>query len=214
MPTQWGFAVAAFLMMLSLGLLYQLSRQNKWYARPVLLLMKGGTTAIASLLALAGALLWPTPYAGWLAAGLLLCALADVLLELRFPLGMLAFALGHLCYIAALLQMGSFTALHGLLFGLIALAGLIAMVKLRKKLSQPVYFVYPYMLVIGLMLSLAADKRLPMALGALFFAISDGLILARLAGAGRGKAQDNAVMLLYYLGQFLIALNALPRLLA
>ena len=122
MPTQWGFAVAAFLMMLSLGLLYQLSRQNKWYARPVLLLMKGGTTAIASLLALAGALLWPTPYAGWLAAGLLLCALADVLLELRFPLGMLAFALGHLCYIAALLQMGSFTALHGLLFGLIALA--------------------------------------------------------------------------------------------
>ena len=66
----------------------------------------------------------------------------------------------------------------------------------------------------GISISEAAAKRLPMALGALFFAISDGLILARLAGAGRGKAQDNAVMLLYYLGQFLIALNALPRLLA
>ena len=97
-----------------------------------------------------------------------------------------------------------------LIFALIALAGLYAVLKLKKRLSQPAAFVYPYMLVIGAMLTLSLDKGLPMALGALCFSLSDGLILARLAGYGKGGAQDNAVMLLYYLGQFLIALNALP----
>lgn len=212
MSTASGLALSACLMMLSLGLLYQLSDRRGWYSRRARLAMKGGTTLVAAGLAALGALWWPSAWGWWLAMGLMLCALADVLLELRFPLGMLAFALGHLCYIAALLRMGGLGAFHLVVFGLLAMNGLFVSFRLRRRLSQPVYFVYPYMLVIAMMLSLSLDKRLSMAVGAASFALSDALILSRLAGFGQHPRQGDAIMLLYYLGQLLIALTALPAL--
>lgn len=206
MTTGQGLALSAFVMMTATGLFYQLGGLWGWYSRSARLVFKGCTTLLAALLALWGAWQGGNPAHWWLAAGLALCALADVALELRFKLGMLVFALGHLCYIRSFLLLAppdGAVLWRFLLLALLCAGGAFAM---RKRLSQPPLLVLGYALVISLMLALALSQRPALAIGALLFAFSDGLIFWRLSFQA-GKVNDSLCILTYWLGQFLIALS-------
>lgn len=77
-------AAAVFCATLALGVTYQLAKPKGWYSRKTTLLMKGGTTLTAALLALYGALHSGLPAHWWLSGGIALCAMADVTMELHF----------------------------------------------------------------------------------------------------------------------------------
>jgi len=82
-PASLPVIMAVFCAMLALGGTYQLCRPKGWYSRKTILVMKGGTTLLAALLALYGALQAGLPAFWWLAGGIALCALADEILELQ-----------------------------------------------------------------------------------------------------------------------------------
>ncbi|MHC1787527.1 MAG: lysoplasmalogenase family protein [Christensenellales bacterium] len=206
----WPVIAAVFCAMSALGLSYQLFGQKGWYSRRTLLLMKGGTTMLAALLALYGALLSGLPAHLWLAGGIALCALADITLELRFKAGMLNFALGHLCFILCFLSLRPLRLYSLLVFLPLALIILVLARGLRGRLEQPVLPFLAYALVIAAMLALALAQRPLAALGALLFVLSDGIIFYRLTQEA-GRLSDHLCMLSYYLAQFLLALSTFWR---
>lgn len=196
--------------MMALGGTYQLCRPKGWYGRKIILLMKGGTTLLASLLALYGALDSGLPAHWWLTGGIVLCAAADVTLELRFKGGMLNFALGHLCFIIAFLLLRPPRLLSLIIFAALALFIGFSGGILRRRLAQPLAPFAAYALIIAAMLSLALAQRPLAAAGALFFVISDSIIFYRLTFKA-GRVSDHLGMLLYYSAQFLLALSCVLR---
>ena len=203
-----SLALATLAAMTASGLLYQLGKRHQWYQRHTLLVLKGGTTLLAALLALWGAIVYASPAAWWLFAGLLLCALADVVLELHFHAGMLVFALGHLAYIAAFLTRQTAGLLNLAIWAVLLAVVLAGGWALRGRLEQPVVPILLYASLISAMLALALTQPLAAAIGAVMFVISDGLIAYRLAFQA-GRLNDDLCMLLYYGGQYLLALSAL-----
>ena len=89
-------------------LLYQ--RMKRRPAGEKALTFKCLATLCAAGLALYGAARFAAPGSGMLAAGLFVCAAADVLLGLHFLGGMALFALGHLCYSIGFIQAAPPTA--------------------------------------------------------------------------------------------------------
>lgn len=139
-------------------------------------------------------------------------ALGDVLLDIRFEAGVVAFGIGHLVAIwlysrnrrpsVAIGQQALAAAL--LLFGAVMpfllidtgdprLAGLVG-----------------YSLLLSLMAAMAWLSRFPRhrtGLGALMFVVSDALIAARMGPLAGAAWVNAAIWLLYYLGQLLIFLG-------
>lgn len=206
-----GLALCALAAMAVTGLSYQWGGRKGWYVGWTRLLLKGGTTLIAALLALAGALRSGLGAHCLIALGIAVCALADVALEKRFVMGMAIFALGHLCYIAAFLllappgppSLAAFAAL-GLTIALLA-------PRLGRRLGQPLPPFVLYALIISAMLALALAQRPLAALGALLFFISDSLLFSRLLRPKAGPLSDDLVILSYYAAQYLLALSTLFR---
>lgn len=127
----------------------------------------------------------------WLVAALLLSALGDFFLAVpwwapAFVSGLGSFLLAHLCFLGALLPLrGGVGVGRALLIGIVA-AGLAVMLSrfwpalTAEGITVPVVV---YMSVLAAMVSAALVARLPTvwtALGALLFAVSDGMI-----GVGR-----------------------------
>ncbi len=84
---------------------------------PFTLLLKGLPTAAAAAFACAAALTpGAAPCARWMALGLLVCLLADVLLGVQFAVGGGLFLCGHICYIAGLMSLQSLSSLHLIIF--------------------------------------------------------------------------------------------------
>lgn len=204
---QLGVSLSALTAMVASGLGYQLGGRPGGYRRGTVLALKGGTTLIAAALALVAALWTNLPAAWWLVAGLCLCAVADVLLELKFEAGMLVFALGHVCYIAAFISRRGPTAVHIALFLALAAIALWVTRKLKKPLDGLYAPVSVYSMLILAMLTLSFGQPLPALIGAVLFVISDSLILYRLVRPA-GRLNDAACILLYYCGQYLLALSA------
>lgn len=208
MQNGWVPAAAALVVMLVTGSAYQmqwLGSDKIWWRR---LAFKGFTTLVAAALALWGAGRSGLEAHYWLAAGLAICAVADMALEVRFKLGMLLFALGHLCYIRAFLLEGGLSAQSLYVFAALAVVSIWMGFRLRKRLSQPPAAVVAYMLVIGFMFALALMQPPLLAVGALCFVASDALIFYRL-GFEAGRWNDLFCILLYWLGQYLIALSTI-----
>jgi uncharacterized membrane protein YhhN len=152
--------------------------------------------------------------------GLLLCALGDILLEMSeatFLVGLVAFLLGHVAYIAAFLQ--DTRKLHPF-YGAAAYAyGFMAAVFLMTTgdLGAMIGPVYVYILIITTMLWRAACRldvpSLPRfsiwagLVGALLFVVSDSILAFRLFGTPL-QLGGIAVMTTYWLGQLGIALSA------
>lgn len=152
---------------------------------------------------------WSFGPAGRLAAvGLGLCAVADVLLEMRFLWGVLAFLLAHLAYVAAFAQREG--GAHLLRLVPFAAYGAGMFLFLRPGLGRLELPVAAYVLAIVAMMwrasALAAGSAgggLALS-GALLFAASDSLIaLDRFRAPIAGVRYP--VILLYWAGQALIA---------
>jgi uncharacterized membrane protein YhhN len=152
----------------------------------------------------------------WFVAALVFSLVGDVLLMLpseQFLGGLLAFLVGHLCYIAgfwtdaptAIAFLAS-AALAAVAIGTVARRILPAVRSTDPPLTGPVA---GYMVVIGVMVASAlATGNLVAAAGAALFAASDSLIAwNRFVGAL--PAAGLAIMVTYHLGQALLVLSLL-----
>lgn len=159
-------------------------------------------------------------------AGLILGLLGDELLALRyvwpekhdrmFLLGGIAFALGHVCYLAALLRGGLPHAAWP-----IFAAGLLGVLLFeRRSRVDPGSFLLPGLAYMGLVLFMGAVAcgaalssfgvgALLFAVGGICFAVSDALLCVRCFGTADGDALDRALHIAYYAAQLLIAWSLL-----
>ncbi len=198
-------AICAWAGMLVTGISYQWGGRKGWYTGWLRLLLKGGTTLIAALLALYGALHSGLAAHRWIALGIAVCAAADVTLEKHFVLGMGNFALGHFCFIAAFLMLRPLQPLSLIVMAVIALGVIVVIPRLRPQTDQPLLPFALYALIIGMMLALALVQRPLAAAGAALFVISDAMIAYRLLRPA-GRLNDDLCISFYYSAQFLLAL--------
>lgn len=185
-------------------LLYEGNKFSRHYTRRTAVTFKGSATLCAFLLAALGAARTGVSSDWCLTGGLLLCAAADVVLDLRFVAGMGVFSLGHAAYCAAYILKSPPVTLNFLLMaGLMTFVTLGAL-KFKKRLGARAVPFTLYALVLCVMLSLAATQKPVLAVGALFFVISDATLAKNLL-LGATRRQDYLSLGCYYLGQFLIA---------
>lgn len=159
-------------------------------------------------------------------AGLLLGLLGDQLLAMRFlrpkqhdmffALGGVAFALGHMMYITALLSLGAFSlrvAIPVLLLGLAASGGY---AHLRRSNAGKLQL--PGAMYIALVVAVSAVAcgsaaaqpgigRIMFALGAVCFVFSDNILCAYCFGNKQEQHMNRALHIFYYSAQLLIALS-------
>ena len=151
--------------------------------------------------------------AGWLiVAGLVLCMIADVVLEIRMVGGIGIFGAGHLCLIAAFWLMSPPTPGTLLLFLAIYVAA-IGMVRHEIAglggLKVPAFL---YMAVLGFMVSMAVtsgwhiggSEGMLLAAGACLFLASDCMIAWRTVKDIRQNAYGAILLILYYAAVYLI----------
>jgi uncharacterized membrane protein YhhN len=142
----------------------------------------------------------------WLVAGLAFAILGDVLLDVRFELGMVGFLLMQICYIVGFLRLGAWTGLRarwpvGVAYVIVGLGANIALGPHLGSLAIPVLV---YSTAILSMAALASGVGSRVGLGGLLFVISDALIGVDKAGAGF-PGRGMVVMLTYLAAQYLIA---------
>ena len=139
--------------------------------------------------------------------GALFCAAADVLLELHFLSGMTFFALGHVCFLAALLHAVPLSFRHFLFFLLLFAASLLFHGRQLSKTGKPALPIVLYGALLSAMTAaaLAALRISPMAAaGALLFYLSDNMICLRLYKPGRSGAFSAFVLIFYYSAVWLL----------
>lgn len=192
---------------IAVGLTYPLL-WNAGLSDPALLLAKGGGVALLAAYAATEA----RTRDGWLLAAVMAFgALGDVLLNIRFEVGALAFAIGHLVAIWLYLgnRQGPMTNARKLLLGMLPLAALL-MPWLLLGTRDGLIGLGIYALLLTLMAATAWISRFPTKLvgvGAMMFVISDGLIVARMGPLAGVFGTSLAVWLLYYIGQLLICVG-------
>jgi uncharacterized membrane protein YhhN len=145
----------------------------------------------------------------WIAgAGLLFCALGDVLLEIEFVYGMAAFAIGHIFYIFAFAEWGRVLGLNKRDFPVVILVLIVSAALLLWLVGGMGDLLIPallYQAIITVMVCSAFVVKAPMLarLGAVMFMLSDTLI-----AAGRFADADippGAVWITYAAAQIMIA---------
>jgi uncharacterized membrane protein YhhN len=160
-------------------------------------------------------------------AGLVLGAVGDVLLNLYklvgkaeqsvFMGGMAAFFIGHLLYIAALLSRGINALIVAAPIWVVLSAVLLPWMLRRIDIEGRIrIFGIVYMVLIFLMVGCSAGLmilqtfnvgHLLFVIGAVFFALSDVILVFDLFGRSKYKSFRALNLATYYLGQVLIALS-------
>ena len=145
--------------------------------------------------------------------GLTICLIADVLLVINFPVGMLFFLAGHICYIAYFLTIGGFNpvSIAAFLIGIALAYRYYSRFKDAMGKLWPAYYLYGITIIttlsLGIMLPFALGPYgiLP-ALAACLTVISDFMLAAnRISGR---KPWSDLMYLSYYLtGQFFMSLS-------
>jgi uncharacterized membrane protein YhhN len=178
---------------------------------------------LLSALFITVALLQPRPeaaFAAWVLAGLSLSWVGDVLLIFKsratFMAGLVAFLLGHVCYVAAFYGLGHWGIWSAGALVILAAVGLLVFNWLRPGLDGMRVPVAAYIIVISAMvagaLAVGAAPDVPVAgrwiipAGAIAFYLSD-LCVARDQFMARAFINRWIGLPLYYLGQFLLALS-------
>lgn len=145
----------------------------------------------------------------WIAgAGLLFCALGDVLLEIVFVYGMAAFAIGHIFYVFAFLEWGRVLGFNKRDFPVVGLVLIVSgalLVWLLPGMGELTGPALAYQAIITVMVCSAFIVKAPMLarLGAVLFMLSDTLI-----AAGRFASVDvppGSVWITYAGAQIMIA---------
>ncbi|MEG1426772.1 MAG: lysoplasmalogenase [Oscillospiraceae bacterium] len=186
------------------------------------LIAKCGGSYIAVMTAAAGGLLnGSNPLLNPLLWGLALCAVADALLEIKFPVGVIAFALAHLAFLGWFISQAPLSPMILVIFIPVMIAFTFFLPKLKKVKGNKIpYYIYPVILsamaAVALMLPIAAGIRyLAPAIGAALFVFSDSLViqnfLCEQVGEKPGKygrIQGAAIMITYYAALYLLAVSA------
>ena len=146
-------------------------------------------------------------YAYLIAAGLLLCCVADYLLEFWFVPGVTAFGAAHLLFTLGFLLKGSVHWWNALIFVSVFSAMFAVFFRHRKNApKQAPFFAYVlYVTVLSLMLSLAVSAGVWYALGAALFVFSDLLLGLRLFDMCKSRPLNWILMAAYYLALLMIA---------
>lgn len=158
-----------------------------------------------------GAIYWE--FGRWVLWGLIACAIGDVLLlsrnsPLKFKLGMLAFAIGHILYALAFLRHPEFTAVKWWMF-VPVIAGLAYFTWIRPRLPKDMIIpvgVYSAIIIVMVILSLAVPVWM-IPLAAIMFATSD-MFVARDRFVSDQGVNALAITPLYFGAQALFALAA------
>lgn len=197
-----------FVVMAMFYLLYEGNKHSSYFTKRTASAFKGGATCCAAVVALNGAITGGSTEGYLLALGLLICAVADVVLNYRFIAGMGVFALGHMCYCTAYIIAVPPATLNLALMLMLVSVVFFGALKFKTRLgARAVPFVL-YALVLCAMLSLSVTQKPMLAIGAIFFIISD-ITLARNLLWGATRRQSYISLGCYYLGQYLIAASVL-----
>ena len=214
-------------LLIAIGALLQIcfiaSEHKEEYVRAVVL--KG----LASLMfVITGFLAWKNTGSGFarlIFIGLLLGMAGDILLNLRFVfpangqkiflIGIVAFLIGHILYLAALIPQAEHLLVCVIAGALIAAALLIYIfrtmeVKLAFKIFGVVYLgavIIMTTVAIGNAVASPVKSNLMYAVGALAFALSDIVLIFNTFGSTTRFSLRITNLSLYYLGQALIALS-------
>ncbi len=174
---------------------------------------KGLGTTCSLILAFVGAMLWGGNR--WLAvAALALCVIADVMLGLKFYVGMGLFLGGHLCYIAWFLCRQKIGWVQVIAFLALAILGTLLIVHLRPILKGRLlpYSVYAGVLMVmcacGIGCITGGTAGILTAFGAVLFVISD-VMVCRETLQSVSRAFDWSAMGIYYAAQLCLGAAAL-----
>ena len=143
---------------------------------------------------------------------------ADVLLECRFIAGVVCFGMGHIFMAAGLLQYASAAPVWCLVWAVLFLAAACAALHRYFHRLRAKKLLYPgaaYVTVLSVMASFAVagglnsgeTSGLIPALGGVCFVVSDILLAVNRIGRKRSKARGAAVLILYYLSVYLLAMR-------
>ncbi len=158
-------------------------------------------------------------------AGLIIGCVADVLLNLRmvfekkgqaiFLVGILVFLTGHIMYLAAVLPLCSNKVIC-LIIGIV-LTTLLMIWIFKRVTAKPAFKVFGVVYIGAIMLlncvaianviSAASPFNIVFAAGAVFFLISDIVLILNTFGSEFKQSLRNTNISLYYIGQLLIALS-------
>lgn len=144
---------------------------------------------------------------------LCICMVADVALVICFPVGMLLFLFGHLCYIAYFLTIAPFSPVSIIIFVVLCTAAAIVYGRYRDRMGKLMIAFYIYGTVIigtvslGIMLpfSIGPYGVVP-AIAAVLLVISD-FMLALNKIFKRKVLSDLMYLGYYFTGQFFMALS-------
>lgn len=205
--------LGAAVLMLIIGSLYSVQTKKKSLRA---LLLKGGTTCIAFLLSLYGAVLLKEPSAVLICIATFCCMTADVLLELNFTQGAAVFGASHLFYMAAYSKSMRMTPLWGVLFA-VFMAGIYLYHCSKSSIKEMGWLGAFYSAVLSAMTATALLRALQnpnkgiwiTAIGAVFFFASDNLLIGRLRTQNQSVLLDRMILVLYYAAVYLIAAGSL-----
>ena len=200
---------AAALCFPAMSVLFVLFKQNAYSHRfsPALArCFKGGATFFAFLLGLFGLV------RNYSTAGLLVClgvligAIADVVLDIHFNAGACVFALGHVCYGAGFILYAPPSIPQFILLFLLTEVVCFSFIKGHDRLDARFQPFTLYALVLCAILALGVFQKPVLACGCVLFVLSDAL-LAKNIVLGSTRLSEYISLGTYYLAQFLIGLS-------
>lgn len=186
---------------------------------PFTFVLKALPTAMAAAFACYAALSHnPGPYASWMALGLVVCLVADVVLGIQFAVGGGLFLCGHICYVLGLTSLVPITLWHGILFAvaMVILQGFL--IAYRKRMTNKLIAYGVCVYAVALSALLASALPLPFlvqgfqpvmaAIGALLFVLSDATLCDNMIN-NRPLPNQYISLGIYYTAQFLLGLSTL-----
>ena len=145
--------------------------------------------------------------------GLCICMVADIMLVICFPVGMLLFLCGHICYITYFLKIAPFSPISIIIFVIASIIACFYYGRFRDKMGKLMvaYYVYGFVIIgtlsLGLMLpfTLGPYGVVP-AIAAVLLVISD-FMLAINKIYKRKVLSDLMYLGYYFTGQFFLGLS-------
>ncbi len=146
-------------------------------------------------------------------AGLCVCLIADIVLAVNFPAGMVLFLLGHICYILYFIRIGGYNPLSAVILIVAYIFTYRSFSRFREAMGRlwPAYYLYALTidmtLSVGLMLPFGIGLYgvIP-ALASCLLVISDYMLAANRL-TGRKRWSDLMYLSYYFNGQFFLALS-------
>lgn len=195
--------VTTAICMIIFGILYGFLRKKQGNKS---LIWKALATSMPMIVAFTGAVKTQGLY-GWLiTAGIVICMVADVVLEINFIKGIIVFGCAHICFTAAYLQVTSAGIQTVLVFLLIYAAVVFVFRKALKEMKELKIPAFIYMAFLVFMVSMSAtvftvyqNHRAVLAfMGSACFLISDCIIGFRTVYDKKSNVYGAVILILYY----------------